>query len=60
MKEALEHLSHKNDHLTDELKQTRKLVDLHKKMLEDALAQQVETVEKCKNQGSQLLGKIDS
>ena len=45
MREALEHMNHKNDTLTDELTETRKLLKLHKQLLQEALENQAASVD---------------
>ena len=59
MREALEHMANKNEDLADDLAETQNLLKLHKKLLDEALADQAAAVGQCAATGSQLLGKCD-
>lgn len=52
MKEAFEQMAHQNEYLTRELIGTKSLLEQHKKLLDKALANQISTVDKCKESGT--------
>ena len=59
MKEALDHMAGKNEHLEDQLAETKELLNLHKKLLDDALKNQASTLKECKESGTSLKRKMD-
>lgn len=59
MREAFEQMAYQNDYLSKELKGTTELLEQQKKQLDEALANQSNTVQKCAESGTSLMDKID-
>ena len=55
MKEAMSHITQKNEALADELQETQKILKLHKELLDAAMKNQTSAVDSCESKGDQLL-----